>query len=266
MPSVILTRPTQRLTTADNTFSTLLREKGIEVIELPMIQIDYPKDTRDLDCVLSRLGKNEFEYCVLASPTAIDFFHTRVTDLGLAESIRANVGFGTVGEKSAAKLAEYGYRIDIPLPHENAGAAALLTALRSFNIEGKNTLILQSQIGMKVLSRAFEMCKADIEHQVLYETTGPTLQNAARMIHLLEEVGELRPDVITFFSPSAVQSFTKTLVQMNSQLRNSLPALAAIGETTAMDLRIFLQQEPAIVARKATQESLAEDIISYLYH
>ncbi len=264
MPSVILTRPIQRQTKEDNHFTEILSQADVKVISLPMIQIDFPKDTRDLDCALSRLAKSEYEYCVLASPTAIDFFHARVTDLGLHDAIAANVGFATVGEKSAARLEQYGYRITAPLPHENAGAAALLTMLRTVGLEGKKVLLLQSQIGLVVLKRALEMCKADLDHQVLYETTGPTLHDAAMLIHLLEESGDAQPAVVAFFSPSAVHSFVKTIVQMNSQLRYTLPALAAIGETTAMDIRILLQREPEIIARKANQESLAQDILSYL--
>src|SRR6187455_2491588 len=115
MPRVILTRPVQRLA-ADNTFTSMLQSEGIEVIELPMVRLDFPHDTRDLDCVLGRLAKKEFDHVLLASPTAVEFFHERVTELGHYDAIRETVGFGTVGQKSADKLASFGYRLDIPLP------------------------------------------------------------------------------------------------------------------------------------------------------
>ena len=264
MPSVILTRPLQRTQARDNTFTSLLQERGIEVIELPMIQIDFPKNTASLDDALARAARGEFDYCVLSSPTAIEFFHHRASDLGLHNAILENIGFAVVGEKSAAKLEEYGYRLAVPLPHQNAGAAQLLTELRTFDIRGKKVLFLQSQIGLVVLNRAFEMCGAEIERHTLYETTGPTLRDAARLINLLEEQNGSRPNVVAFFSPSAVESFVKTIVQMSSELRKDLPALAAIGETTALEIKLLLKREAQIVARKANQESLALDIITYL--
>jgi uroporphyrinogen-III synthase len=241
-----------------------LHERGIEVIDLPMIQIDFPKNTADLDDALRRLANGEFDYCVLSSPTAIEFFHHRVSDLGLYEAVKEKIGFATVGEKSAAKLSEFGYRIDVPLPHQNAGAAQLLTELRTFPIRGKRVLFFQSQIGLVVLNRAFEMCGAEIERHTLYVTSGPTLRDAARLVNLLEEPNGRRPEVVAFFSPSAVESFVRTIVQMSTELRKDLPALAAIGETTALEIKLLLKRDANIVARKANQESLAQDIISFI--
>ncbi|MBS1903152.1 MAG: uroporphyrinogen-III synthase [Bacteroidetes bacterium] len=263
MPSVILTRPIQRLD-ADNTFSTLLKDAGISVLELPMITISLPKALESLDTALYRLAQAQYTYCVLSSPTAIEFFHQRVLELGLYESISATIGFATVGEKSAAKLESYGYRVAIPLPHQNAGAAALLIEMRKFDLRGKPTLLLQSQIGLVVLHRALEMCGAEIDRVTLYETTGPNLRDAALLMHHLEAPIEERPRVVAFFSPSAVESFVTTIVEMGSQIRQELPALAAIGETTALEIKLLLRRDADIVARKANQESLANDIIQYL--
>jgi len=263
MPRVLLTRPLQR-TTEDNTFSTLLKSEHIDVIEIPMITIDYPKDTTALDRSLQALADKQFDYCVLSSPTAIEYFHMRVTELGIADAIRSSVGFATIGAKSAEKLSALGYTLSVPLPHQNAGAAALLISLRTFDIRGKRTLILQSQIGLVVLLRAFEMCGAEIERRVLYETTGPTLHNSARLLQLFEADFTERPNVIAFFSPSAVEFFVRTLAEMGASHLSFLPTLAAIGETTAKEIELLLRRRPEIVARKANQESLAQDILTYL--
>ena len=97
MPSVILTRPIQRAT-VDNTFSILLRNEGIEVIELPMIQVQFPEDHSKLELEIRKLTNGEFGYCILSSPTAIEFFHQKVLELDLYDSIKTAVGFATVGE------------------------------------------------------------------------------------------------------------------------------------------------------------------------
>ena len=259
MPKVLLTRPIER--TRDNSFGESLRAEGIEVIEIPMITIAYPQDSSALDEAFMRLSKGEFDYCVLSSPTAIEYFDRKATDLGVAEAIKQTIGFATIGAKSAAKLEELGYRITVPLPHQNAGAAALLISLRTFDIRGKRTLILQSQIGMAVLVRAFEMCGAVIEREVLYQTTGPSLRDCVSLLRLFEEE---RPNVITFFSPSAVEFFVRTLAEMGTKYLSNLPVLAAIGETTAKEIELLLRRKPEIVARKANQESLAQDILEYL--
>ncbi len=262
MQRVLLTRPVQR-TGEDNTFSATLASSGVTVVEIPMIIIDYPSNSTELDIFFTRLANNEFDYCVLSSPTAVEYFHAKAVALGLDEAIRNSVGFATVGGKSAERLADFGYRLAVPLPHQNAGAAALLTSLRTFAIRGKRTLILQSQIGLVVLTRAFEMCGAVISRAVLYETKGPSLRDAVRLLRLFEDESE-RPNVIAFFSPSAVEFFVRTLAEMGSSHLASLPTLATIGETTAKEIELLLRRRPEIVARKANQESLAEDILTYL--
>jgi len=263
MPRVLLTRPKQRIV-EDNSFTNMLKVQGIDVVEIPMITISYPKDTTALDDALLRLAKKEFDLCVLSSPTAVEYFDMRANDLDVADQIRSLVGFATIGAKSAEKLEEFGYRLTVPLPHHNAGAAALLISLRTYDIRGKKTLILQSQIGMAVLVRAFEMCGAEIERHVLYETTGPSLRDCVSLLRLFEEEVQERPNVIAFFSPSAVEHFVRTLAEMGASHLSSLPILAAIGETTAKEIELLLRQRPEIVARKANQESLAQDILEYL--
>src|ERR1700730_11928100 len=102
MSKVLLTRPQQRIS-EDNTFSSALKAEGIDVIEIPMITIAYPHDTKLLDDAFMRLAKKEFDLCVLSSPTAIEYFHDRAESLGIDKTIRDSVGFATIGAKSAEK-------------------------------------------------------------------------------------------------------------------------------------------------------------------
>jgi uroporphyrinogen-III synthase len=242
----------------------MLQSEGIEVIEVPMVRLDFPPDTRNLDCVLGRLAKKEFDYVVLTSPTAVEFFHERISDLGLSDIIREQAKFGTVGQKSAGKLFHFGYTLELPLPNQNAGAAELLIALRTMNLRGKRVLLLQSQIGMKVMERAFEMVGAETERETLYQTSGPSLYDSAKLMQLLEVQDGVPVDAVAFFSPSAAESFVRTIQEMGVDHLYKLPTLAAIGETTAFEIGMRLRRRPEIVARKSNQESLAQDIIAYI--
>lgn len=265
MASVIITRPKERLA-GDNFFRTMLEESGIRTIELPMIRVALPDDTRALDTALTKLSKGAFDQAVLSSPTAIEFFHERASDLGLTEDIQKHIGFATVGMKSGEKLQSLGYKLSFPLPAQNAGAAALLKTLRTLDLRDTKTLLLQSQIGIAVLERAFEMVGSETQRVTLYETSGPAIADAARLVQLLELSDNERPGVIAFFSPSAVEHFAKTLRELNRDVLDDLPALAAIGETTAFEIGMRLNRRADVVARKADQKSLAEDIVKWIEH
>jgi uroporphyrinogen-III synthase len=264
MARILLTRPSKRLRNEDNSFVAILRENNHEVIELPMIHMAYPSDMHELDNSLQKLAAKEYDHAILSSPTAIEFFHERAEQLGLVDAIQSAITFVTVGAVSAKKLEEFGYQLGLPLPSHGAGAAELLKSLRTFDLTGKRVLLLQSQMGIRIMERAFEMVGAIPERVILYETTGPSLHDAAKLLQYLEGSDGAIPDVIAFFSPSAVEFFVQTLSQMSVGLLHTLPALAAIGETTAFEMRIRAGKAPEIIARKANQESLANDIIVYL--
>ncbi len=264
MARILLTRPAKRLTGDDNSFMTILTAQGHEVIELPMINMAYPKDKTDLDSSLRRLASKEFDYALLSSPTAIEFFHDRAKKLDLVSAIQDSIEFGTVGAVSAKRLQEFGYKLGLPLPSQGAGAAALLKSLRTFDLSGKKALLLQSQMGIRIMERAFEMVGATTEHVTLYNTTGPSLRDITNLLRLLEGSEGAIPDMIAFFSPSAVEFFVQALAETSVNLLHTLPPLAAIGETTAFEIRIRAEKTPAVIARKANQESLAHDIIEYL--
>ena len=90
MQRVLLTRPVQRIG-EDNAFSAALISRGVDVVEIPMITIDCPSNSSDLDSYFTRLANKEFDYCVLSSPTAVEYFQSKALNLGLDEAIRKSV-------------------------------------------------------------------------------------------------------------------------------------------------------------------------------
>lgn len=260
MPSVVLTRPENR-SSVEDVLHTKLREADIETIELPMLRFSFPHSMRELDEALIALSNGEFEITMLASPTAVDFFDERVTELGLKEKLVHRPIFGVVGAATAFQLQLKGYELLLPIPG-NAGSIELQSLITAEKFKGKKVLLLQSQIGLDQLGRPFHDAESLVTRVVLYDTKGPSLATAARLLHLLE--GHPRPNVITFTSPSAVSFFVRALAEMASGYLHHLPAIACIGETTAKAVEESLRRRPEIVARKADQQSLAEDIIQYL--
>ena len=260
MPTVLLTRPLIRVSKHDE-LRRLLYAAGVTVQELPMLNFELPRETSELDAALTRAASGEFAYIILSSPTAVHFFDERAHGLELHNALHAVGRFGTVGQITSEELSARGYRVELPIPA--IGGSHQLTAILSVrDLLDKPVLLLQSQIGLEVLEHSLFELGAKPERVTLYYTKGPTLGDAARLLHLLE--GTSRPDVIAFFSPSSVSNFIRSLAEMASGMLRNLPALACIGETTAKAVEEGLHRRPEIIARKADQASLAQDILTYL--
>jgi uroporphyrinogen-III synthase len=260
MPKVLLTRPRLR-SSSDDELHQILFGAGVVIDELPMIHFDLPADTSDLDIALERAAIGKFDLIILSSPTAVNFFEERTRELGLFDTLKSVGNFGAVGGATANELAKLGIEMALPIPmHGSSYELSLILAKE--NLAGKSVLILQSQIGLETIENALLVQGALPERLTLYNTTGPTLGDSARLVRLLES--DEQPDVITFFSPSSIIYFVRTLAEMSAGMLRKLPALACIGETTANAVEETLHRRPEIIARKANQASLARDILAYL--
>ena len=80
MHRVLLTRPKIRARNDDKIHS-VLQGSGIAIQELPMLNFELPRDTSLLDSSLHRAAEGAFDYVILASPTAVNFFEQRALEL-----------------------------------------------------------------------------------------------------------------------------------------------------------------------------------------
>jgi uroporphyrinogen III methyltransferase/synthase len=255
MMKVLLTRPLLRSSDNDE-LHRILNGAGIIIEEIPMISFSLPPNLTELDSAIQRSAHSEFDYIILSSPTATHFFEERVHELALLNEIRQNARFGAVGETTARSLINTGFEIHFPIPSEG-GNNELITLLSESNLAGKHILLLQSQIGLNTLENALREIGALPERVTLYHTNDLTPADAARLIKLLQSTD--RPNVIAFFSPSAVTNFAETLA--GTGLLDNLPTLAAIGKTTANAIEETLHRTPEIIAPKADMTSMANEII-----
>ncbi len=258
MMKVLLTRPILRSSDNDE-LHRILNSAGIIIEEIPMITFSLPPDTTELHAALEQAAQGKFDGVILSSPTAVRFFEERVRELGLINAIQSNVRFGAIGESTAQALTRIGFHISFPIPAE-AGSKEFSALLSQNDLAGKRILLLQSQIGLNMLTDELRKIGALPERVTLYHTNGPSPTDAALLLALMQSSD--RPDVIAFFSPSAVTHFAGTLTRTG--LLDNLPRLAAIGKTTAYAIEETLHRTPEIIAPKADMTSMANEIVEYL--
>lgn len=194
------------------------------VTHQPTITI-VPTDKADaLDAVMADVRSGAYDWLIVTSENAVEPV-LRASACG-AGDLRTRIA--AVGSQTTKALRERGLVVDVS-PVEDQRAAGLLTALDKggFDLAGLRVLLLLGNRARRELPDGLRARGARVDEVEAYQTIDVTEPDA----DALAPIRAGRVDVVTFGSPSSVES----LVRM---LGADLPALsgacfAAIGPTTA---------------------------------
>lgn len=239
--------------------SDLLRTKGADPIELPMIQVRPLEQNDELDGALRSLG--ERDWVILTSANAVPAIAKRMEALGLDGRAFAGVKIATIGPATALALKEQlGLRADFT-PTE-AVAEAILEQFPETDLKGKRFLIPRALEAREVLPETLRERGAEVEVIPVYETMIDA--EGAEALKAEFESGEV--DVITFTSSSTVRNFVQALSPQDPLKAAELAKgalIAAIGPITASTAREF-GLEPNVVSEEHTIPGLAAAIEAHL--
>lgn len=136
----------------------LLRARGAVPVEWPLIEIAPPRDGAALAAAAARL--TQFDWVVFSSANGVENFLRHATAPVRPPRIAA------VGPKTAAALADKGYRVDAT-PEEFIGAAL---AKSLGDVRGKRILLVRPESVPGGLSRALRAGGAAVEEVIAYRT------------------------------------------------------------------------------------------------
>ena len=237
--------------------SDLLRAKGADPIELPVIQIRPVEEFSEIDKAL--LSLNEYDWVVLTSANAVPVIAKRLEALGLDGRAFAGTKIATIGPATAQALKEQlGLRADFT-PTE-AVAEAILEQFPESDLKGKRFLIPRALEAREVLPETLRERGAEADVIPVYET----VIDAEGAEALKTEFENGGVDIITFTSSSTVRNFVQALSPQDPSkaaelVKNAL--IVAIGPITANPAREF-GLEPHIVAEEHTIPGLVAAIES----
>jgi uroporphyrinogen-III synthase len=230
-----------------------LEELGARVLLLPAVSFFGPSDTMHLDHVIASL--ESFDWVFFTSANAVLFFTDRCHKVG--RDVRAGKGprCAAVGPATAGAAARAGFAVDY-VAQEFQGVA--LARELGASLEGKHVLLPHSDRAGRDLPNALKGAGAEVTEAIVYHTGGIGPTEAG----VLEAVREARVDVVSFFSPSAVENLRTELgAEVVSRL-GERAALAAVGPVTAAALR-KAGLPVAIEASEATAESMVTAIVKH---
>jgi uroporphyrinogen-III synthase len=230
-----------------------LENMGALVLLFPAVSFSEPSDTAELDRAIRSLG--EFDWILFTSANAARFFAGRCRKLGVGPSQSENYRCAAVGPATASAVAAEGFSVD-HVAVEFLGAA--LARELSASLAGKRILLPRSERARPDLPNALKDVGAKVVEVVAYHTGGVGVIEPG----VMQAMREAQVDVISFFSPSAIENMRADLGEELLSRLGARAALAAVGPVTAAALR-NAGLPVAIEAPFATAESMAAAIANY---
>ena len=244
----VLTRPKERM----DELAKQLRERGAEVIELPVIETKPLPASEKIIGEFEKLSKKEYDCLVFTSPTGVHTFFQMLCDSGRDVRVLGGVTLAVIGNGTKSALREYGLLADlVPEIYDGVSLGMLLGEKLP---DGSRVLIARSDIGNPKLvtcikQRATELDKAvSVTDLAIYETL--TKQN--EWIPMAQLLREDAINGVFFTSASTVRAFLQTNPKVDPTRIRAL----CIGEMTAQAAReagMLVE-----VAKEATVEGLLQ--------
>jgi uroporphyrinogen III methyltransferase / synthase len=213
-------------------FTEMLRSRGAQVIEMPTLEIVPPSSWADLDRSIAEL--NTFDWLILTSSNAVDYFFERLQSAKQDSRALAGLKIAVVGQKTARALAQHGITADfIPLDFV---ADALV---RDFPESPASKRILFPRVetgGREILVRELTDRGAIIVEVAAYQSQCPLGVDSIAISAL--QSGEV--DIITFASSKTVKHFCQLIDNILPPNWQERVKIASIGPQTSESCRSLL--------------------------
>lgn len=234
-------------------FKRRLEDLGAAVLLLPVVSFSAPADTAPLDRAIGSL--ETFDWVVFTSANAARFFADRFAKLGRLGGAGKGPRCAAVGSATATAAKQGGFTVDL-VAGEFRGEA--LARDLGPAVAGTRVLLPRSDRAGREFPDALEKAGAHVTEVIAYHTGGSGAADSG----VIESVRAARVDVVTFFSPSAVENLRRLLGTEAFSRLGARAAMAAVGPVTAEALH-RAGVPVAIEAREATTESVADAIAKY---
>jgi uroporphyrinogen III methyltransferase / synthase len=216
-------------------FSQMLTAKGASVIDMPALEIRAPISWAAMDEAINTLS--EFDWLILTSANAVNFFLDRLLHQGKDFRALASVKIAVVGKKTSAVLLQRGLRADFTPP---AFVADSLIAHFPENPSGLKLLFPRVENGgREVLVKEMTAKGAIVSEVAAYDSACPeSISPVAKQALERQSI-----DAITFASSKTVRHFAHLMAQTfgDDWLRLLQGVgIASIGPQTSHDCQALL--------------------------
>ncbi|MDR2513089.1 MAG: uroporphyrinogen-III synthase [Puniceicoccales bacterium] len=227
---VVITRPQGE---ASSMLCETLRANGAEVLEIPLLDIEFTADNTSLDDVWASMGS--FDWMLFTSANGVRGFFERFFESfndirGIGLSRIACVGKATTEAVRALHL-----NVDFQ-PKESTAEALAHELMQNEDLSHLNILLVIGTKNSDTLAKLLEKkAHAIVKTLAVYATT----ENDVEKLDAAALFRQKGADAILFASPSAVDSFVAQAKALSLSKAARQPRAIAIGPTTSDTLREY---------------------------
>ncbi len=190
------------------TLSTMLRQQGATVLEVPTIEIHPPRSWAQLDEALRQ--HEDFEWLILTSVNGVEALAARCRKLRLPTRKLSALKIVAIGPATREAIEQHGLKVDV-VPSEYV-AEAVVEKLR-YKVKNKHVLLVRAAVARDVIP--LELKKA---------------------VQSIFSNPQQRPNVITFTSSSTARNFHELVRSLKKEYMQGV-ATASVGPVTSATLR-----------------------------
>ncbi|MHB0998752.1 MAG: uroporphyrinogen-III C-methyltransferase [Armatimonadota bacterium] len=233
--------------------SKLLRERGAEPIEFPVIRISPPESFAEIDSALNKI--ESYDWLLFTSTNGVKVVMDRLR--ALDRDIRWLKGpqIGVIGSKTGEAIASLGVKVDF-MPTKFV-AEAVADEFPE-DVRGKHILIFSAEDARNALIDELISKGARVDNVTAYRTS----MNQIDSTSIKDMLAGNSIDVITFTSSSTVKNFIALVGDNGKIVLPEHTKTAYIGPITTQTA-IELGLEPDIIAQEFTVEGMVNAIEEY---
>jgi uroporphyrinogen III methyltransferase/synthase len=209
-------------------FAAKIISRGGNPVPFATIRIQPLTDSNEFLQALARFS--QYDWIIFTSVNGVAIFFEALKGLGKDARVFSSAKVGAIGERTAAKLADFGVKADF-VPDVFTGREMGMQLIRSENVRSKKILLLRSQLASNELAELLAEAGAEVDDVATYTATME--RNDASQ--LVEAIRKGTIDWLTFASPSAVDGFFE---QIDRELVGaSNVKVASVGPVTSDRLK-----------------------------
>ncbi len=202
-----------------------LRLLGADIIELPTIRIEPPKELLEFGQLVQ--DSHTYDWLVFTSPNGVDaFFEMFYKIYGDAREI-GGVRIAAIGPATAQRVKDFHLKVDL-MPEQAVAEAVVKAFQKEQSIENEKILLIRPEVTRDVLAKKLTDLGAIVDEAIAYRTVPETTDVGGGIARFKEEGA----DLITFTSSSTVENFMALKLPLPPNLKT-----ASIGPVTSKTMR-----------------------------